>query len=55
VLIPMALPDRLRYLFLHNHPGLVLSAALRGRPDVVCARIPVPLHVAGGEDRMTGQ
>ena len=35
VLIPVALPDRLRYEFLHNHFDLVLTAALRARPDVV--------------------
>jgi len=53
VLIPTALPDRLRYQFLHNHLDLVLSAALSGRPDVVCARVPVPIHVADGEARIT--
>ena len=50
VLIPVVLPDRLRYEFLHNHYDLVLSAALRGRPDVVCARISMPLELADGED-----
>jgi hypothetical protein len=35
VLIPVALPDRLRYRFLHNHIDLVLTRALRYRPDVV--------------------
>jgi hypothetical protein len=28
-------PDRLRYESLHNHFDLVLTAALRARPDVV--------------------
>src|SRR5215467_3435097 len=50
VLIPVVLPDRLRYEFLHNHYDLVLSAALRGHPDVVCARISMPLELADGED-----
>jgi hypothetical protein len=50
VLIPVVLPDRLRYEFLHNHYDLVLSAALRGRPDVVCARISMPLEPADGDD-----
>jgi len=50
VLIPVVLPDRLRYEFLHNHYDLVISAALSGRPDVVCARIGMPLHLADGED-----
>ena len=44
VLIPVVLPDRLRYEFLHNHYDLVLSAALRGHPDVVCARVSMPLE-----------
>jgi hypothetical protein len=50
VLIPVVLPDRLRYEFLHNHYDLVLSAALRGHPDVVCARVSMPLEPADGED-----
>jgi amino acid transporter len=49
VLIPVALPGKLRYEFLHNHYDLVLSAALRGRPDVVCARVSMPLEEADGE------
>ena len=50
VLIPVVLPDRLRYEFLHNHYDLVLSAALRGHPDVVSARISMPLEPADGDD-----
>ena len=50
VLIPVVLPDRLRYEFLHNHYDLVISAALSGHPDVVCARIGMSLHLAGGDD-----
>ena len=50
VLIPVVLPGRLRYEFLHNHYDLVLSAALRGHPDVVCARVSMPLEPADGED-----
>ena len=49
VLIPVILPDKLRYEFLHNHYDLVLSAALRGHPDVVCARISMPLELAEGD------
>ena len=45
VLIPVALPDRLRYRFLHNHYDLVLTAALRNRPGVVTARVPMRLHL----------
>jgi hypothetical protein len=47
VLIPVAVPEKLRYRFLHNHLDLVLTRALRGRPDVVVARVPVPLRVDG--------
>jgi len=50
VLIPVVLPGKLRYEFLHNHYDLVLSAALRGRPDVVSARVSMPLELADGED-----
>jgi hypothetical protein len=52
VLIPVALPDRLRYRFLHNHIDLVLTRALRYRPDVVVARVPVRVHV---HDRAAGR
>jgi hypothetical protein len=43
----LALPDRLRYRFLHNHVDLVLTRELRYRPDVVVARVPVRVHVHG--------
>jgi hypothetical protein len=49
VLIPVAVPDRLRYRSLHNHLDVALSSALRSRPDVVTARVPMPLHLADGE------
>lgn len=49
VLIPVAVPDRLRYRSLHNHLDVVLTSALRSRPDVVTARVPMPLHLADGE------
>lgn len=45
VLIPVATPDRLRYTFLHDHLDLVLTAALRNRPNIVTVRVPVPLHL----------
>ncbi|HWG61910.1 MAG TPA: hypothetical protein VG253_09370 [Streptosporangiaceae bacterium] len=46
VLIPMAAPDRLRYWFLHDHYDRVLAGKLqRDRPDVITARVRVPLHV----------
>jgi hypothetical protein len=43
VLIPMIVPTRLRYSFLHNHLDLVLSNALRERPYVIVARVSMPL------------
>jgi amino acid transporter len=50
VLIPVAIPDRVRYLFLHNHIDLVLERALRARTDVVICRVQVPLQGEGGDD-----
>jgi hypothetical protein len=44
VLIPMIIPPRLRYQLLHNHLDLVLSAGLRSRPDVIVARVSMPLE-----------
>jgi amino acid transporter len=45
VLIPVVLPTRLRYRFLHNQIDRVLSAALQTRTDVVVARVAMPLAV----------
>jgi amino acid transporter len=42
VLIPTVIPDRVRYRILHNQIDLVLSSALRSRPDVVVARVQLP-------------
>jgi Amino acid permease len=44
VLIPVVIPDRLRYRLLHNQIDLALASELRRRPDVVVARVPLPLH-----------
>ena len=44
VLIPVVIPERLRYRLLHNQIDLVLSAALRSRPDVVVAHVAMPLR-----------
>ena len=50
VLIPVVIPNRLRYRVLHNHVDRVLTAALRDRPDVVVARVVMPLtRVTSGE------
>ena len=44
VLIPVVVPEHLRYRILHNQIDLVLSAALRSRTDVVVARVPMHLE-----------
>jgi amino acid transporter len=44
VLIPMVVPERLRYRLLHNQVDLVLAGELRRRPDVVVARVPMPIR-----------
>ena len=49
VLIPVIRPDKLRYRILHNQIDLVLSSALRGRDDVVVARVSVPLEAPDAE------
>ena len=49
VLIPAIIPPRLRYRLLHNHLDLVLSAALRSRPDVIVARVSMPLELPDGQ------
>ena len=53
VLIPVAVPGRLRYLGLHNHFDLVLTAALRDRPDIITARVPMPLHLTDSSAQAT--
>jgi hypothetical protein len=49
--IVVLISDRLRYRFLHDHVGLVLTSALRDRTDIVTARVPVPLYLP---DRQRG-
>jgi amino acid transporter len=44
VLIPVIVPDRLRYRLLHNQIDLALASELRRRPDVVVARVPLLIH-----------
>jgi amino acid transporter len=44
VLIPVVIPERLRYRVLHNQVDVALTAALHRRPDVVVARVPVPVR-----------
>ena len=43
VLIPVVVPDHIRYRILHNHIDLVLTAALRTRTDVIVARVKFPI------------
>jgi hypothetical protein len=50
VLIPTLIPSRLRYRFLHNQLDLVLSAALRTHPEVIVARVTLPLEAQPGGD-----
>jgi len=45
VLIPVVIPRQLRHRALHNHIDHVLTTALRDRPDVVVARIAMPLSI----------
>jgi len=58
VLIPVVIPEKLRYRFLHNQIDLALSASLRSRTDIVVARVSMPLAVLeaeplGGQDPST--
>jgi amino acid transporter len=54
VLIPVVIPERARYRLLHNQIDLVLSSALRSRPDVVVARVQLPLEQLASEPGETG-
>ena len=54
VLIPVAVPDRARYRLLQNHYDLVLSNALRDRPYIIAARVPMSLHVSRADVRLDG-
>jgi amino acid transporter len=49
VLIPVAIPAKLRHIALHNHLDLVLNSALSNRPGVVVARAGMRLPTAGSE------
>jgi amino acid transporter len=52
VLIPVVIPNKKRYRLLHNQIDLVLSSALRRRPDVVVARVQLPLDELAGEPEL---
>ena len=45
VLIPVVIPERIRYRLLHNQIDVALTSALHRRPDVVVARVPVPVRL----------
>jgi len=47
VLIPVVIPERLRYRLLHNQVDLALASELRRRPDVVVARVPLSIGEPG--------
>jgi len=49
VLIPVVIPDHVRYRFLHNQIDRVLSSALQDRTDVVVARVQLPLGALARE------
>ena len=44
VLIPVVVPQHLRYRLLHNQIDLALASELRRRPDVVVARVFLPMQ-----------
>jgi amino acid transporter len=44
VLIPVVVPDKLRFRFLHNQIDVALSASLHARTDIVVARVTMPLR-----------
>ena len=46
VLIPVLIPERVRYRLLHNQVDLVLANELHHRPDVVVARVPMSITPA---------
>jgi amino acid transporter len=54
VLIPVLVPDRLRYRLLHNQVDFALATELRKRSDVVVARVPIVLHQADGAPQRDG-
>jgi len=51
VLIPVIRPEKVRYRILHNQIDLLLSNALRGREDIVVARVTVPLEPEATEEQ----
>ncbi len=51
VLIPVTVPDKARYRLLQNHYDLVLTNALRDRPDIVIVRAVMPLYLGDGHRR----
>jgi amino acid transporter len=53
VLIPVVIPDRLRYRILHNQIDLVLTQALKSRTDLVVARAKMPVDVHGEREPST--
>jgi len=49
VLIPVVIPERIRYRLLHNQIDVALTSALHKCPDVVVARVPVPVRPPDAE------
>jgi hypothetical protein len=44
VLIPVVVPEKIRYRLLHNQIDLVLATELHHRSDVIVARVPMEMH-----------
>ena len=54
VLIPVVIPERLRYRLLHNQVDLALATELHRRADVVVARVPLPIRPADHPEQQKG-
>ena len=54
VLIPVTVPQKARYRLLQNHYDLVLTNALRDRPDIVIVRAVMPLYLGDGHPGPAG-
>jgi hypothetical protein len=44
VLIPVVVPEKIRYRLLHNQVDLILANELHHRSDVIVARVPMEMH-----------
>jgi hypothetical protein len=44
----------MHHRFLHDHFDLVLTTTPGNRPDIITARVPVPLHLPGRQHGSSG-